>query len=194
MLLLFAMLFQDPAVSQRAGEVAFRESRFADSVAAFDRVVAALPEQAPHHWQRGISLYYAGRFSDCKAQFELHRTVNPEDFENAAWHMLCAARIEGAEAARRKLIPIRSDTRTPMRELHALWRGQGSKQEVLAAAGQSAAGRFYAHLYLALWEEANGRRAQSREHAEQANTLAGPDYMGDVARVHWKALRENKLP
>jgi len=25
--------------------------------------------------------------ADCKAQFELHRTVNPEDFENAAWHI-----------------------------------------------------------------------------------------------------------
>jgi lipoprotein NlpI len=141
-----------------------------------------------------ISLYYAGRFADCKTQFESHRTVNPEDFENAAWHMLCAARINGPEAARKSLIPIRKDTRTPMKELHALWRGQANKGDVLSAAGQEKAGRFYAQLYLALWEEANGRREQSRSHAKVASELAGPDYMGDVARVHWEALREGKLP
>ena len=190
-LFLFA---QSPGEFQRQGEAAFRESRFGESVAAFDRVIGMLPDQAPHHWQRGISLYYAGRFADCKAQFELHRTVNPEDFENAAWHMLCAARIEGFAAAQKNLIPIRQDGRVPMAELHALWKGSGSVERVLAAAGGSVSGRFYANLYLALYEETRGRREASRAYAKTANELAPADYMGDVARVHWRALSGKKLP
>ena len=187
------LLAQAPADWQRVGEEAFRKGQFAESVAAFDKVIAALPGQAPHHWQRGISLYYAGRFADCRAQFELHRTVNPEDFENAAWHMLCAARLEGFGAAQGKLIPIREDGRVPMRELHALWKGEGKAEQVLAAAsGRS--GQFYAHLYLALFEETRGKREASRTYARKAAELAPQDYMGDVARIHWQMLSSKKLP
>ena len=191
---MMAMLMaQAPVDYQRQGEQAFRESRFADSVAAFDRVIQMLPDQAPHHWQRGISLYYAGRFADCKAQFELHRTVNPEDFENAAWHMLCAARVDGFAAAQKRLIPIKEDTRTPMRELHQLWRGEATAEGVLTAAASSRSGVFYGNLYLALFEEARGRREASKAYAKKAAELAPPDYMGDVARVHWRALTSGKL-
>jgi lipoprotein NlpI len=190
-LLLFA---QAPFDSQRQGEEAFRKGQFAESVAAFDKVIAALPEQAPQHWQRGISLYYAGRFADCKAQFELHRTVNPEDFENAAWHMLCAARLEGFAAAQKKLIPIHDDTRLPMRELHALWKGEGSAERVLQAAGNTRSGIFYGNLYLALFEEARGKREASKAYAKRAAELAPQDYMGDVARIHWQMLSGKKLP
>lgn len=185
-LFLFA---QAPADYQRQGEEAFRQGKFAESVAAFDKVIAALPNQAPQHWQRGISLYYAGRFADCKAQFELHRTVNPEDFENAAWHMLCAARLQGFEEARKNLIPIREDTRVPMRELHALWKGEGSVERVLAAAGTSRGGKFYANLYLALFEETRGNAEAAKTYARRAAELAPEDYMGDVARIHAKTSR-----
>jgi lipoprotein NlpI len=192
-LMLGAMFAQAPADWQRTGEEAFRKANFGESVAAFDKVIAALPGQAPHHWQRGISLYYAGRFADCRAQFALHRTVNPEDFENAAWHMLCAARLEGFAAAQRNLIPIREDGRVPMRELHALWKGEGTAEQVLAAAsGRS--GQFYAHLYLALFEETRGKREASRAYARKAAELAPQDYMGDVARIHWQMLSTKKLP
>jgi len=177
---------QAPVDYQRQGEDAFRQGKFAESVAAFDKVIAALPDQAPHHWQRGISLYYAGRFADCQAQFELHRTVNPEDFENAAFHMLCAARIEGFKEAQKKLIPIREDTRTPMRQLHALWKGDGSVESVLNAAGNSRGGNFYAYLYLALFEETRGKKDAAKTYARRAAELAPQDYMGDVARIHAK--------
>jgi len=62
----------------------FQAGRIAQSVAGFDRVVSLAPRSAPQLWQRGIALYYAGRFNDCRQQFELHRTVNPDDVENAA--------------------------------------------------------------------------------------------------------------
>ncbi len=183
-LFLFA---QAPVDFQRQGENAFRAGKFSESVAAFDKVIALIPDQAPQHWQRGISLYYAGRYADCKAQFELHRTVNPEDFENAAWHMLCAARVDGFKDAQKKLIPIKDDTRVPMRELHALWKGEGSVERVLSAAGNSRGGNFYANLYLALFEEASGKPDVANVYARRAAELAPQDYMGDVARVHVRA-------
>jgi lipoprotein NlpI len=185
-LLVLFLFAQASADSQREGEEAFRQGRFAESVAAFDKVIAAVPDQAPQHWQRGISLYYAGRFADCKAQFELHRTVNPEDFENAAWQMLCAARIDGFKQAQKNLIPIHEDTRVPMRELHALWKGEGSVDRVLNAAGSSHSANFYANLYLALFEEARGKREAAKAYARRAAELAPADYMGDVARIHAK--------
>ena len=52
-------LARGAGVYQRRGEDFFRVGRFAESVADFDRVIAASPDQAPYHWQRGISLYYA---------------------------------------------------------------------------------------------------------------------------------------
>jgi lipoprotein NlpI len=192
-LILLYLFFQSPGEWQRMGENDFRAGKYDASVAAFDKVIAAAPNEAPHHWQRGISLYYAGRFADCRAQFESHRTVNPEDFENAAWHMLCAARLDGFAKAQAALIPIRQDTRVPMRELHVLWKGGGSKEEVLRAAGNGRSGQFYAHLYLALFEETRGKRNDSKAHAKKAFELAGPDYMGDVARAHWRELSAGKL-
>src|SRR5262245_30685837 len=69
----------------------FRNGRITESVAAFDTVAKMAPQAAPELWQRGIALYYAKRYKDCRAQFESHRTVNPNDVENAIWHFLCVA-------------------------------------------------------------------------------------------------------
>src|SRR5579885_1676075 len=78
----------------------FEAGRIAASAAGFDKVARLAPDYAPQLWQRGIALYYAGRYRDCRAQFESHRTVNPNDVENAAWHFLCVARAESPEKAR----------------------------------------------------------------------------------------------
>src|SRR5205823_8361307 len=102
----------------------FQAGRITQSVAGFDRVASLVPGYAPQLWQRGIALYYAGRFKDCRAQFESHRTVNPDDVENAAWHFLCVARGESAEKARRALLPVGRDSRVPMREIHEMLRGK----------------------------------------------------------------------
>ncbi len=75
-------------------------------MAGFDRVVALQPEVAPQLWQRGIALYYAGRFDAGRLQFESHRTVNPADVENAAWHFLCVAKAESAAAAKDRMLPV----------------------------------------------------------------------------------------
>jgi len=48
----------------------FQQGRIAQSAEGFDRVAKMAPSYAPQLWQRGIALYYAGRYKDCRAQFE----------------------------------------------------------------------------------------------------------------------------
>ena len=68
---------------QRRGEDRFFKADIEGSISDFDAFVAYLPEQDPHHWQRGLSYYYAEAYEKGKAQFERHQTVNTQDVENA---------------------------------------------------------------------------------------------------------------
>jgi lipoprotein NlpI len=186
------------AVYQHRGFELFKLGRVREAISDFDKFLEMAPAQSPQHWQRGIALYYAGRFEDGRKQFESHRTVNPNDVENAVWHYLCVARLEGVAKARAALIPIQGDSRVPMKEIYDLFRGTGSVEEVLKAAeaGQPSTAAlknrlFYAHLYIGLLCEAEGKSKQAEEHILKA---AGPyqqdHYMGDVARVHARLLHE----
>jgi len=186
-LLLLQASWQD---HNRRGEEAFRRADIATSIREFDKAIEIEPRLSPHHWQRGISLYYANRFADCAKQFEIHRTVNPEDVENAVWHYLCVARAKNPETARKQFIPITADDRPAMMEVHALFAGRSTPDKVIAAAGTNRSGLFYAHLYVGLFHEAHGDRSRAIEHIRRAATDYPSDhYMGDVARVHLKLAR-----
>lgn len=190
-LLVLAVLAQPPASLDRA-VAHFAAGRIAESAAEFDRLVQADPRVMPYLWQRGIVLYYAGRFADCRQQFERHRTVNPNDVENAAWHFLCVARAESPAAARKALLPVGPDARVPMRQVYELFRGALTPEDVLRAAGASPSAQFYAQLYLGLYFEATGDRRRALEHltAAAADKYAGAgDYMHMVARVHLQLLQ-----
>ena len=102
------------------------------------------------------------------------------------WHFLCVARIEGVEKARAVLIPIPEDTRVPMMQIHALFAGKGTVEDVIKPArGRDAI--FYAHLYLGLYYEVAGDAVLSKKHIQlAAHEYAVDHYMGDVARVHEK--------
>jgi lipoprotein NlpI len=169
----------------------FEQAQFAESARTFDELAKRIPDEAPQLWQRGIALYYAKRFTDCRRQFESHRTVNPDDVENAAWHFLCVAREQTPEKARAALLPVGPDSRLPMREVYQMFRGELMPQDVLKAAGGQPAGLFYAHLYIALYSEAIGRKDLALKHIKEAaaDQYAGVGgYMHMVARVHLKAL------
>ena len=122
----------------------FEAGRFVQSAAGFDRVASLAPKDAAQLWQRGIALYYAGRFDDCRKQFELHRTVNPDDVENAAWHFLCVARAVGPEKARSALLPVGPDPRVPMRQVYQMLQGSLTPEAVLKSAGNDPSAQFYA--------------------------------------------------
>ena len=180
-----------PRERDRRGDQHLFAGRFEQAIADFDAFLEAEPELDPHHWRRGIAYYYAGRFAEGAAQFVRHRTVNPDDVENAVWHFLCEARARGVEEARAALLPVGPDPRVPMRAVYELFAGRGSEEAVLRAAASSSQrdARFFAHLYLGLWFDATGDRARAREHLRLAATRHGRShYMGRIARVHASLL------
>lgn len=185
----------DPEVAtlrQERAALLFKAGKIDAACADFDKANELAPALVPQNWQRGIALYYAGRYADGRRQFETHKSANPEDVENAAWHYLCVAKTDGAETARKVLIEVSRDSRVPMAEIQRLFAGKGTEDQVFAAAkaGEPAPPElrereFYAHLYVGLFHEAAGESAKAREHILKAASLAVPgNYMGDVARVH----------
>jgi len=170
----------------------FERGRVVESAAGFDNLIKLVPDEAPQLWQRGIALYYAGRYKDCRAQFESHRTVNPNDVENAVWHFLCVAREESPARAKSALLPVGPDSRVPMRQVYDMFRGARSPEEVLAAGGSQASGQFYAQLYVGLYYEAIGNKEKALEHIRAAAAdrfaVAG-GYMHTVAKVHLGLLQ-----
>ena len=165
----------------------FRAGRVEQSAAGFDQLARLIPGQAPELWQRGIAQFYAGRFRDCRDMFITHRTVNPDDVENAAWHFLCVARAESPEAARKQILPVGPDARMPMREVYQMFQGRATPAQVLAAAGSDLSAQFFGRLYVGLYLEATGDRVKGREFiaiAAQDRFASVGGYMHDVARVH----------
>jgi lipoprotein NlpI len=178
---------QQPRALMTRAVTAFEEGRIADSLVDFDRLATQFPELAPELWQRGIALYYAGRYADCRRQFELHRTVNPNDVENAVWHFLCVARAESPAAARKLLLPVGPDARVPMREVYDLFRGVAMPDAVMRAAGSQPAALFFANLYLGLYFEAVGDPARAAAYLKEAANdryASAGGYMHMVATVH----------
>lgn len=180
----------DAGTLYRTAVADLRQGRVRESVAGFDQLAAMAPDWAPQFWQRGIALYFAGRYKDCRGQFESHRTVNPNDVENAVWHFLCVARAESPEKARKALLPVGADARVPMREVLQMFRGETQPAQVLAAAGGDTEAQFHAHLYTGLYFEATGRKdaalREIRIAADPRYKVGG--YMHDMAVVHLQLL------
>lgn len=183
----------------RVGMRQFRTGDVAGSIEAFDRALQAEPALDPYLWQRGISLYYAGRYADAAAQFARDVAVNPNDTEEAVWNLLARSRVEpgGLRAARQDVLKIGPDRRAVMGTVLAAFTGDDAAVARLEqiAAGTSAGEAYYAALYRALFAEATGDAAGAREW--MARALEGPyamspggqaDYMVSVAQVH-TALR-----
>lgn len=182
----------EPGVLLALGGARFKAGDITGSIDAFDSAARLDESLAPQLWQRGISHYYAGRLDDCIAQFELHRTVNPQDVENSVWHFLCAAARDGLDSARQALIPVERDARVPMAEVFRLFGGKGTAAEVTQAArdAESETAVFYEHLYLGLYFEATGDERLAKEHISKAAALKAPgNYMWHVARFH-RELRD----
>ncbi len=184
-------------VVQHRGELHFQAGHIVSSIEDFDRYLKARPDQEPYHWQRGISYYYAGEYAKGTRQFEIHKTVNPQDVENAVWHYLCKAHLEGVEPARTALIDIDRDARPWALPVYRMFQGRRTPEEVLIQAEQESRSEalrkdslFYSHLYVGLFHEAAGANELARKHIETAATrYPSPHYMGAVARVHLQRLK-----
>jgi lipoprotein NlpI len=184
---------------QVRGVAHFKLGKVKESASDFDEFVKRKPERKNGHWQRGISLYYAGRFEDGKKQFEGYEEVDTNDVENAIWHFLCNARLVGIPKAREQMLKIGKDRRgETMMRIYDLYRGRCKPEDVLAAArtGEEDLRKqqlFYANLYLGIYAEIEGNRKQALEYLEPAATRYRIDhYMGDVARVHRDLLKKTE--
>lgn len=190
---------QDAAGLFKSGVDLLFAAKPAESAEAFDELVKLRPAIEPELWQRGLALYYAGRYADGVRQFERHKEVNPADVENVTWHFACLARDADVETARKALLPVGDDARVPMKEVLELYRGEGSEEAVLAAAdaGPESARRnqrCYAHLYLGLLAEAEGDEAAAARHmALAAGRYRMDHFMGKIAQLHCR-LRGWKVP
>jgi lipoprotein NlpI len=179
------------------GDAYLKVGLFKESVADFDAFLKAKPKFAPEHWRRGIALYYLGQYAEGVKQFETHKTVNPEDVENAVWHYLCNVHVVGRAKAQAALIDVTRDPRVPMAEVQKLFAGTKTVEDVLKVmnatdaktdAGQQA--RFYGHLYVGLWYESEKNDDKAKEHITAAEAISNDHYMGDIAIVHakkWKS-------
>lgn len=185
---------------QRRGEEQFKLAQFKESVADFERVIQLRPQRAPYHWQLGISYYYTGQHLKGMSLFKKHQTVNHNDVENAVWHYLCTAKVHGLDEAKKRLLIISKDTRTPMMEIYALFGGQGTEEQVLKQAhqgrtigGARARQIFYAHLYLGLYHEAQGNSDKAYNYIKKAaQQYKENGYMGQVSRVHRLWLEQKR--
>jgi len=116
------------------------------------------------------------------------------------WHYLCVSKIDGVKAAEKLFIKITSDRRVPLKEIHALFAGKGTEQQVLDAikAGDPAPAalarnQFYGHLYLGLYFEAQSEAKKSADYiAKATKDYETHGYMGQVARVHHEWLANKK--
>ncbi len=181
------------------GMVNFRFGRVSESMVDFDKSIELAPASKPQCWQRGISLYYLGLYDQGREQFEIHRNVNPNDVENAFWHFICVAKLEGVEAARSKLLPCGRDGRPPLMEVLEMLKGNIQPEQVISAANDAHGGpegkslaRFYGNLYVALYYDCLGKLDLAKEHLEKCIAEKTGGYMRDVAVVHLKQLSAAK--
>jgi len=72
----------------------------AAAIRLFDAAVLLDPSKAPHCWQRGLCLYYLGRYEEASLQFKCDFSVNGADVEELVWFAACRARLEGLDASR----------------------------------------------------------------------------------------------
>ncbi len=179
----------------RGGMAAFAANHVEESVKLYDLALAEKPSLAPYLWQRGLALYYADRFADGAAQFARDVAVNPNDTEEQIWHLLCLARAKGGslEAARASRLAVGVDRRPVMRAAQALFLSGGAEEQAALAEfarGGDPSAKFYAELYLGLYEESLGNASAAEQHVREATRSeyarggGAADPMAQLARVH----------
>ncbi|MDG2224116.1 MAG: tetratricopeptide repeat protein [Rubripirellula sp.] len=189
---------QNSGIKMRAGDILLRAGESKQAVVQFDAFLKEEPQQLPYLWQRGIALYFTSDFAGGVKQFEVHRGVNPNDVENAAWHFLCVARAESFDKAKGMVLPAPGDPRLPMKEVLQML-NTGDTQAVIDRIEKETVGtprrsqaEFYGYFYLGLYEDAQGNRDEALRWMRKSAKDAPRNYMGDVARVYADYLSKSQ--
>ncbi|OKH40464.1 hypothetical protein NIES2119_02260 [[Phormidium ambiguum] IAM M-71] len=178
---------QDAKAYIRRGMTFFKLAKIAESIEDFDTAEKLEPTLTPYLWQRGLSYYYAEKFAEGANQFEIDLTVNSHDVEETVWRYLCIARFQGVNEAKNTLLEVRNDPRQVMRCVYDLFAGNCSPRDVLITGeSEGKQGKFYSHLYLGLYYEAEGNYEKSQDYIVKAVSYSLEDYMWYLACVHRK--------
>lgn len=201
--LLSQAIKQDPKLASAyyyRGRQLFKLNRIAESVTDFDQYAKLNPRVESSQWERGIACYYAGDFKKGAKQFELYQTYHDSDVENSVWRYLCIAKSVDVATARKTMLEIKGDSRVPMMEIYKMFQGKIEPSQVLETAQSDKVGKealnqqlFYAHLYLGLYFDAEGKPELAEKHIRLAVDHRIGHYMWDVAAIHLKQIeREQK--
>lgn len=171
------------------GMVNFKLAKIDESIQDFDMAEQLDVRLKPYLWQRGLSYYYAERFTEGAQQFEIDLTVNPQDVEETVWRFLCIAKLSGIIEARNSLLIVKHDPRRVMQSIYNLYAGNCTPDDVLTVGLEGERGNFYSHLYLGLYYEAeNNLEMASKYIVKAADKYKIDDYMWYLSQVH-KTLR-----
>jgi lipoprotein NlpI len=181
------------------GTARFMLGRFKEAIVDFDCEIKLRPEREPWHWKRGLAYYYAGEYEKGRRQFERYHERADNDVENGVWRLLCMAKLKefGLAGAQKEMLKVRPDSRVGMMEAYAMFAGEKSPDEVLAAfeAGKPSdeelnQRRFYGHLYVGLHYDLIGRSEDARKHLRTAVKHHITHFMHDIARLHLEILEK----
>ncbi len=186
---------EDTRAMQLAADIYLRAGKTKWAVRMFDRYLEDDPDAMPELWQRGIALYFTNDFKAAAKQFEVHRKVNPNDVENAAWHFLCVAKAQGFKEAKKNVLPAPDDPRIPMKEVLEMLKS-GDTDAVNASVNKTRIGTpkresasFYGDFYLGLYADAKGEKKEALKYMMRSAVDAPHNYMGDIARVYADFLK-----
>lgn len=186
------------AINQRGGEK-FKLGKVEESIEDFNTFLKAYPKEEPGHWRRGISFYYAGKYAEGAKQFYDGRVVFGADVENVFWHYICNVRKDGAEKAKKELLALDGpDRRVPFMQINEMLHGKAKPADVIETAekaklegDEATEAKFYGHLYVALFYDAEGKADLCKEHLTAAvEKYKIGHYMWDVANVHLARLKK----
>ncbi|HLW66308.1 MAG TPA: tetratricopeptide repeat protein, partial [Gemmataceae bacterium] len=190
---------QSAALYDQRGTAYFKLAKIAESLADYNKSIELDPKLGAGHWRRGLTLYYAEKFADGVAQFTTSDKTEPNDVENAIWHFLCNARVQGVKKARSEFLKVKEDPRGAyMMKIYELFLGKAKPEDVFSVAesGQGSKDperirKFYANYYVGMYYEAMGDAKKSLESLKEALQYPNNHYMMDVALVHIQ-LRKKK--
>lgn len=182
------------------GTIRYQAGQLTEALADFDRAIKLEPKLEISHWQRGIVYYDLGQWENGRKQFEQYQGFHDNDVENVVWRAMCMARDPklGWAKAAGDLWKVKHDRRVPLMVVAELFADKATEADVLKAVDEGNPGeeellsrRFYASLYLGLYHEVRGNKAEALKHLELASgKYKLPGYMAEVARVHVGLLKK----
>lgn len=188
----------------RHGDFQLFLGHFKESVADYERMIVLDPAQDAPHWRLGIAYYFNGQFAKSARQFEKYHEYDGRDRENGIWKFLAQAKADGLEKARAEMLAYTRFDREPFPSLYAMFAGKKSTDAVLAEIVSKGLENdvnvsFFGNYYAGLNESVLGHRERALALLDKAVAVkqdsAGgdPNYMWQVARLHWEQLRANAV-